>query len=55
MSTRMMVFAGNANLDLARKVASRLYLSLGNATVSSFSDGEIAVELNEMCAAKMCL
>jgi ribose-phosphate pyrophosphokinase len=24
-----------------------LYLSLGNATVSSFSDGEIAVELNE--------
>ena len=42
-----MVFAGNANLDLARKVASRLYLSLGNATVSSFSDGEIAVELNE--------
>jgi len=47
VSTRMMVFAGNANLDLARKVASRLYLSLGNATVSSFSDGEIAVELNE--------
>ena len=47
MSTRMMVFAGNANLDLARKVASRLYLSLGKATVSSFSDGEIAVELNE--------
>src|SRR6056300_1230033 len=43
----MMVFAGNANLDLARKVASRLYLSLGKATVSSFSDGEIAVELNE--------
>ena len=47
MSTRMMVFAGNSNLDLARKVASRLYLSLGKATVSSFSDGEIAVELNE--------
>jgi len=47
VSTRMMVFAGNANLDLARKVASRLYLSLGKATVSSFSDGEIAVELNE--------
>ncbi len=47
MSTRMMVFSGNANLELSRKVASRLYLSLGNATVSSFSDGEIAVELNE--------
>lgn len=47
MSTRMMVFAGNANHDLARKVASRLYLSLGNAVVSSFSDGEISVEINE--------
>jgi len=43
----MMVFAGNANHDLARKVASRLYLSLGNAVVSSFSDGEISVEINE--------
>lgn len=42
-----MVFAGNANHDLARKVASRLYLSLGNAVVSSFSDGEISVEINE--------
>jgi ribose-phosphate pyrophosphokinase len=47
VSTRMMVFAGNANHDLARKVASRLYLSLGNAVVSSFSDGEISVEINE--------
>ena len=43
----MMVFSGNANPELAHKVASRLYLSLGKADVGKFSDGEIAVELNE--------
>ncbi|MEM1144711.1 MAG: ribose-phosphate pyrophosphokinase [Pseudomonadota bacterium] len=42
-----MVFGGNANPELARRVASRLYLSLGKADVGRFSDGEIAVELNE--------
>jgi len=42
-----MVFTGNANPELARKVASRLYLSLGKADVGRFSDGEILVELNE--------
>jgi ribose-phosphate pyrophosphokinase len=43
----MMVFTGNANPELAQKVAARLYLSLGKANVGRFSDGEIAVELNE--------
>ena len=43
----MMVFTGNANPELAQKVASRLYLSLGKADVGKFSDGEIAVEINE--------
>ncbi|MCL4104228.1 UNVERIFIED_CONTAM: hypothetical protein GTU68_035090 [Idotea baltica] len=43
----MMVFTGNANPNLAQKVASRLYLSLGKADVGKFSDGEVAVELNE--------
>jgi len=43
----MMVFSGNANPALAQKVASRLYLSLGNADVGKFSDGEVAVELKE--------
>ncbi len=42
-----MVFTGNANPELAQKVASRLYLSLGKADVGKFSDGEICVELNE--------
>ena len=43
----MMVFTGNANPELAQKVASRLYLSLGKADVGKFSDGEVNVELNE--------
>jgi len=47
MSSKMMVFTGNANPALARKVADRLYLAIGNAVVSKFSDGEITVELNE--------
>ena len=42
-----MVFTGNANPALAQKVASRLYLSLGKAQVAKFSDGEVAVEINE--------
>ncbi|WP_116368739.1 ribose-phosphate pyrophosphokinase [Parahaliea mediterranea] len=42
-----MVFTGNANPELAQKVASRLYLTLGKADVGKFSDGEVAVELNE--------
>ena len=47
MSSKMMVFTGNSNRDLAKKVASRLYLELGSAKVDKFSDGEVTVELNE--------
>nr|WP_082070816.1 ribose-phosphate pyrophosphokinase [Gynuella sunshinyii] len=43
----MMIFTGNANPELARKVTERLDIPLGDATVSKFSDGEIAIELNE--------
>ncbi|MBD2858748.1 ribose-phosphate diphosphokinase [Spongiibacter sp. KMU-158] len=43
----MMVFSGNANRELATKVAHQLCLPLGDATVSKFSDGEIFVEINE--------
>ena len=47
MSSKMMVFTGNANPELAQKVAGRLYLSLGKAKVGKFSDGETTVEVNE--------
>ena len=42
-----MVFTGNANPELAKLVVERLDLSLGEATVGKFSDGEITVEINE--------
>jgi len=41
-----MVFTGNANPDLAKKIVEHLGMTLGEASVSQFSDGEIAVELN---------
>ena len=43
----LMVFTGNANPALAKKIVKRLGIPLGDATVTQFSDGEIAVELNE--------
>ncbi|WP_208656219.1 MULTISPECIES: ribose-phosphate pyrophosphokinase [Halomonadaceae] len=45
--SKLMVFAGNANPELARKIAEGLDNRLGHATVGQFSDGEIAVEINE--------
>lgn len=44
--TDLMVFTGNANPDLARKIVEHLGMPLGDVSVSQFSDGEIAVELN---------
>lgn len=41
-----MVFTGNANPELAQKIVDFLGISLGDVSVSQFSDGEIAVELN---------
>ncbi|MGL5671754.1 MAG: ribose-phosphate pyrophosphokinase [Plesiomonas shigelloides] len=43
----MKLFAGNATPELAQRIADRLYISLGDATVSRFSDGEVCVQINE--------
>ncbi|GAB1262539.1 ribose-phosphate pyrophosphokinase [Aurantivibrio plasticivorans] len=43
----LMVFTGNANPDLAHKVVSKLGIPIGDVSVDKFSDGEIAIELNE--------
>jgi ribose-phosphate pyrophosphokinase len=43
----MKLFAGNATPELAQRIADRLYISLGDATVERFSDGEVAVQINE--------
>ncbi len=45
--SKMMIFTGNANPELARKVVNHLHIPLGDATVDKFSDGEILVEINE--------
>lgn len=42
-----MVFSGNANPELARKVVECLDIRMGDATIGQFSDGEIAIEINE--------
>ncbi len=47
LDSRMMVFAGNANPQLARRIAGYLRMPLGKAVVSRFSDGEIMVEIME--------
>ena len=43
----MMVFAGNANPQLAHRITDHLQLPLGKAQVGRFSDGEVTVELME--------
>ena len=45
--TSMMVFSGNANLALSDGIVKKLNMRLGMATVGRFSDGEIAVEIEE--------
>ena len=45
--SKLMVFTGNANPKLAQDIAEQLHLPLGDADVGQFSDGEIAVEINE--------
>jgi len=45
--SELMIFSGNANPELARRIASHLHISLGKATVQTFSDGEVSVEIEE--------
>lgn len=43
----IMVFAGNANNELATRIVEHLNIPLGKALVSNFSDGETMVEIQE--------
>jgi ribose-phosphate pyrophosphokinase len=47
MLERIRVFSGNANPDLAGKICGSLGVPLGKANVTTFSDGETRVEINE--------
>lgn len=41
----LMLFTGNANPELAKAIAENLHLSLSQASVGAFSDGETTVEI----------
>ncbi len=41
------VFSGNSNVPLAQEICSYLGISLGQAGVTNFSDGEIQVDIDE--------
>jgi ribose-phosphate pyrophosphokinase len=45
--SKLVVFSGNANPELAKLIASRLDIPLGEAVVGKFSDGEITIEIQE--------
>ncbi len=43
----LMVFSGNANPELAHKIAQHMSIPLGRADIGRFSDGEVKVEVCE--------
>lgn len=47
MSTDIKLFSGNANPELARRIADRLRMTVQPAKVGRFSDGEINVEIGD--------
>ncbi len=47
MLEKIRVFSGNANISLAQKICEKLGVQLGKANVTTFSDGETRVEINE--------
>ncbi len=47
MLERMRIFSGNSNRVLAGDICRKLGISLGKANVSTFSDGETRVEIDE--------
>ncbi len=47
MQEKLMVFSGNANLDLTENICKDLGISLGKALVGRFSEGEIQVKIEQ--------
>lgn len=47
MPEGIQLIAGNSNIGLAKEIADFLNVSLAEATVSNFSDGEIHVQIND--------
>src|SRR3954470_18702220 len=46
-SSEMKIFSGSAHRELAQRICAYVKLPLGDATVSSFPDGETYVKINE--------
>ena len=44
---RQLIFSGSSNLKLSQSISKRLNKDLGDISLSTFSDGEISVEINE--------
>jgi ribose-phosphate pyrophosphokinase len=47
MLERIRIFSGNSNVTLADRICGNLGVTLGKASVTTFSDGETRVEINE--------
>jgi len=45
--SKLVLFTGNANPELAQAMGNQLHIPLGAADVGTFSDGEVAVEIHE--------
>ncbi|MFH1613198.1 MAG: ribose-phosphate pyrophosphokinase [bacterium] len=47
MNQELKIFAGNSNIELSKKIANYLGMSLGEIEIKNFPDGEIFVQINE--------
>ncbi len=47
MLEKIRIFFGNSNIPLAKDICKKLGVPLGKANVTTFSDGETQVEINE--------
>lgn len=52
--SKLMVFTGNANPQLAQDVVNHMSIPLGKAIVGRFSDGEVMVEIMENVRGRDC-
>ena len=52
---KIKIFTGNSHPELAKEIADLLGVPLGNAKVSTFSDGEISVDINETVRGSRCI
>ena len=43
----IMVFSGNSNPDLAQKICDYLEIQSGESKITTFSDGEIQIEIKD--------